>query len=233
MKRPPGPRPADTEHTPTHTPFSQRQGITWTFPSLFSGFPFGRPNPKYPPPDHPGGAGSKTIGRNPIIHTKVPFHPFLFVRFVPPTYHTHTCTHFLFHSCYYDCPVPIVHTCVASFRFPLSRFSLWLPEPQVPAAGSPGWRGFENHRPKTDHMYRSSLFPVLLRVFCTPDIPHTYVHPLSLSLWLKRLPRHSSCTLALRLFESPFSESWFTVLWFGTLHQIFPGLFPFDSPSLL
>ena len=43
-------------------------------------------------------------------------------------------------------------------------FSLWPPEPQVPATGSPGWRGFENHRPKTDHTYKTPPFPVLLRV---------------------------------------------------------------------
>ena len=93
---------------------------------------------------------------------------------------------------------------------PLSffRFTLWSPEPQVPATGSPGWRGFGTHRPKTDHMYRSSLFPVLLRAFCTPDIPHTYVHPLSLSLLLLRLPRTLLVHLCLRLFDFPFPNSW-------------------------
>ena len=60
-------------HTYTHTPFSQRPGITWTSCSPFTGFPFGSPNPKYPPPDHPGGAGSCTIGRNPILRTEVHF----------------------------------------------------------------------------------------------------------------------------------------------------------------
>ena len=87
MKLPSGPRPSEpTAHTytHTHTPSIMRQGITWTSSSHSFGFcfPFGRPNPKYPPPDHPGGAGSKTIGRNPITHTKVSFAPFFFVCFV-------------------------------------------------------------------------------------------------------------------------------------------------------
>ena len=52
-----------TAHTYTHTHrFPMRPGITWTFRSHYLGFPFGRPDPKYPQPDHPGGAGSSTIG---------------------------------------------------------------------------------------------------------------------------------------------------------------------------
>ena len=58
--------------------------VTWTSHSPSFGFPFGRPNPKYTPPDHPGGAGSKPIGRKPITCTKAPFFPFFFVCFVPP-----------------------------------------------------------------------------------------------------------------------------------------------------
>ena len=90
--------------------------------------------------------------------------------------------------------------------FSLSRFPLWAPEPQVPAAGSPGRRGFENHRPKTDHTNISSLSPVLLRVLRTPDTPHTYVYTLSLSLWLKRLPLTSSYTLVFASFRTSLSD---------------------------
>ena len=102
-------------HTYTHTPFFRRQGITWTNLSPFPGFPFGHPNPKYPPPDHQGGVGSKTIGRKPITHTKVLFSTFFFVCCVPPTYHTHKCIRFLFHSCYHDCPLRSWYTCVCVF----------------------------------------------------------------------------------------------------------------------
>ena len=99
MKRPSGPRPLDTQRTPTPTHrFPMRPGITWTSRSPSFGSPFGRPNPKYPPPDHPDGAGSKPIGRKPITGTEVLFSPFFCVRFVPPTYLTHTCIRFLFTS---------------------------------------------------------------------------------------------------------------------------------------
>ena len=92
---------------------------------------------------------------------------------------------------------------LSSFRFPL-----WSPEPQVPATGSHGRRGFGTHRPKTDCMYRSPPFPVLLRAFCTHDTPHTYVHSLSLTLLQSRLPRTLRSLLCLRLFEFPFPISW-------------------------
>ena len=59
--------------TYTHIPFSLRPGITWTSSSPSFGFHFGRPNPKDPTPDHPGGAGSKPIGRKSITCTKAPF----------------------------------------------------------------------------------------------------------------------------------------------------------------
>ena len=109
----------DTQRTPTPTHrFPMLPGITWTSRSPSLGFTFGRPNPKYPPPDHPDGAGSKTIGRKPIACREVPFFQFFFVRFVPPTYHTHTCTRFLFHSCYHDCPGPrATHWCLRFFDF--------------------------------------------------------------------------------------------------------------------
>ena len=105
--------------------------------------------------------------------------------------------------------------------FPFLRFLLWPPEPQVPATGSPWWRGFENHRPKTDPMYRSSPFPVIFRAFCTPNIPHTYMHPLSLSLLLLRLPRTVGSTLVLRLFDFPFPNSWCNRTPYSASH--FPG----------
>ena len=91
---------------------------------------------------------------------------------------------------------------------PLSffRFPLWSPEPQVSATGSPGWRWFGTHRPKTDRMYISSIFPVILRAFCTPDIPHTYVHPLSLSLLQSRLPHITSYTLVFASFRISLSD---------------------------
>ena len=53
----------------------------------------------YPQTEHPGGADSRTIGRNPIKCTKEPRFPFLFVWFVPTTYCTHTCARFLFQLC--------------------------------------------------------------------------------------------------------------------------------------
>ena len=59
------------------------QGITWMSRSPSFGFPFGRANPKYLPPDHPGGAGSCTIGRTPIECTKALRFPFFFVCSVP------------------------------------------------------------------------------------------------------------------------------------------------------
>ena len=82
----------------------------------------------------------------------------------------------------------------------------------VPAAGSPGRRGFENHRPKTDHTYKTSPFSLFLRVLCTPNIRHTYVpslSPLAITIAL-----YSSYTgLRLRLSDLPFPTSWCTELW--------------------
>ena len=96
-------------HTHTHTHrFPSAQESPGRSLSLFPVFPLAT-EPQYPPPDHPGGAGSETIGRNPITHTKPLLSPFFCVCCVPPTHHTHTCIRFPFHSCYRDCPVPIVH----------------------------------------------------------------------------------------------------------------------------
>ena len=81
-------------HTYTHTPLFPRPGITWTLLLSFPVFPFGHPNPKYPPPDHPGGAGSKTIGRKPITHTKLSHFPSFYVCCVPPNIR-HTYVHSL------------------------------------------------------------------------------------------------------------------------------------------
>ena len=134
-------------HTYTHTPFSQRPGITWTSPSLFPGFPFGHRTP-------------------------------------------------------------------------------------VPAAGSPGRRGFENHRPKTDHTYKTSPFPVLLRVLCTPDTAHTYLLSLS-TLAITIALYHSYTGLCLRLSDLPFPTSWCTELWNPAPE--FPGftLFRFGELTLI
>ena len=122
MKRPSGPRPADTERTPTHT--------------------------------HRFSLAQESPGR-----TFPPFPVFPLVARTPST-----------------------------------------------AAGSPGRRGFETHRPKPDHTYKSSPFPVLLRVLRTPDTPHTYVHSLSpLAITIALL--HDHLLLCLRLFDYPFSES--------------------------
>ena len=85
VKRPSGPRPADTERTPTHTPFHRAKEPPGRSLSLSRFFPFGRQNPS---------------SRRQITRT-------------------------------------------ARVR---------------------------NHRPKTDHTHKSSPFPVLLRVFYTPDI---------------------------------------------------------------
>ena len=135
------------------------------------------------------------------------------------------------------------HTYTHTHRFPrpgitwtdLSSFlgfPLWSPEPQVPAAGSPGRRGFENHRPKTDHTYKTFPFPVLLRVLRTPDTPHTYLHslsPLAITIALYT----STLLLCLRLFDYPFSESWCTELWNPASDFLEFTLFRFDELTLI
>ena len=106
-------------HTYTHTPFPQRPGTTWTSPSLFLGSSLWSLEPQYPPPDHPGGAGSKTIGRKPITHTKLLFFPSFYVCCVPPTYDTHTCIRFPLLLSRLPCTTStLVRVCV----FPISIF---------------------------------------------------------------------------------------------------------------
>ena len=146
MKRPSGPRPADTEHTPTHThTVFTRPGITWTFPLSSPVFP------------------------------------------------------------------------------------LWSSEPQVPAAGSPGRRGFENHRPKTDHTYKTSPFSFFLRVLCTPNIRHTYTLSLS-SLAITIAPYQSTlvcvCVFSITLSRIHGART------FGTQHPNSLSLLSFDSAEL-
>ena len=74
MKQPSGLRISEhAAHTCTHTPHTVRPWITCTSRSPTFDFPFGRMNLKYPPPDHPGGVCSCTIGRKPIRCTEVQF----------------------------------------------------------------------------------------------------------------------------------------------------------------
>ena len=110
--------------------------------------------------------------------------------------------------------------------FPLFLVSLWPPEPQVPVDGSPGRRGFETHRPKTDHTYKSSSFTVLLRVLRTHDTPHTYVHSLSsLAITIASYTDHllSCCVISITLSRNH------GVLNFGTRHPISLSLLSFDT----
>ena len=80
-------------HLHTHLVFpASGNHLDVPFPSFR--FPFRSPEPQYPPPDHPGGAGSKTIGRKPITHTKPLRSLSFYVCCVPPTYDTHTCFRF-------------------------------------------------------------------------------------------------------------------------------------------
>ena len=113
--------------------------------------------------------------------------------------------------------------------FPVFPFGHRTP---VPAAGSPGRRGFENHRPKTDHTYETSPFSLFLRVLCTPNIRHTYVHSLS-PLAITIALYHSYTGLCLRLFDLPFPTSWCTNLWNPAPE--FPGftLFRFGELTLI
>ena len=141
----------------------------------------------------------------------------------PPCGHrAHTYTHTTFSA-------PRNHFDVPSI-FP--GFSLWPPEPQVPASGSPGRRGFENHRPKTDHTYKTSPFSLFLRVLCTPNIRHTYVHSLS-PLAITIAPYIDHLLPCLRLFDYPFSESWCTEPWNPApdFHEF--TLFRFDELTLI
>ena len=141
----------------------------------------------------------------------------------PPCGHrAHTYTHTAF-------PAPRNHLDVP---FSLSRFFPLVARTPVPAAGSPGRRGFENHRPKTDHTYKLLLFTVLLRVLRTPDTPHTYLHSLSpLAITIARY--HDQLLPCLRLFDYHFSESWCTELWNPAPDFLEFTLFRFDELTLI
>ena len=107
-------------HLHTHTVFpAPRNHLDVPF-SLPRFFPLAT-EPQYPQPDHPGGAGSKTIGRKPITHTK----PLRFLSFyvccVPPTYDTHTCIRFPLLLSRLPC---ITRTLVCVCVFSISLFRL-------------------------------------------------------------------------------------------------------------
>ena len=149
VKRPSGPRPADTERTPTHThPFFRAQESHGRPLLSFPVFPFGHLNPSTRRRITRAARVRKPTAENRSNVQKFPFSP--------------------------------SSSCVAS-----------------------------------------------------PNTPHTYLHPLSLSLWLKRLPHNSLRTLALRLFESPFSESWCTELWNPASDFLEFTLFRFDESTLI
>ena len=132
MKRPSGPRPADTERTPTHTHrFPSAQEPPGRPLLSFPVFPLWSPEPQFPPPDHPDGAGSKTIGRKPITHTKLLLSR-TSTRVACPRHTTHIRA-FAFHSCYYDCPVLTDSlSCLRLFDYPFSES--WCTEPWNPAS---------------------------------------------------------------------------------------------------
>ena len=93
------------------------------------------------------------------------------------------------------------------------RFLPWPPEPQVPATGSPGWRGFVPHRPKPDHTYRSPLFPFCFVCFVPPTYhTHTCTRFLFLSCYYD-CPVPDYVHFRLRLFDYHFSGSWCTRTW--------------------
>ena len=82
----------------------------------------------------------------------------------------------------------------------------------VPAAGSPGRRGFENHRPKTrSHIQNFSLFPLSTCVVYPQHTTHirALASPLAITIALY-LTYTRSC---FRLFDYPFSDSWCKNLW--------------------
>ena len=126
-------------------------------------------------------------------------------------------------------PAPRNHLDVPSL-FP--GFSPLVARTPVPAARSPGRRGFENHRPKTDHTHKTSPFPVLPHVLRTPGTPHTYVHSLA-SLAITIAPYLTDLLPCLRLFEYPFSESWCTEPWNPAPDFLEFTLFRFDELTLV
>ena len=118
VKRPSGPRPADTERTPTHTHhFPSAQESPGRPLSLTRFFPFGRPNP----------STRRRITRTarvrkPSAENRSHIQNFSFPRssacVAYPRHTTHILA-FAFTSCYHDCPVPFELASVfASFRLP-------------------------------------------------------------------------------------------------------------------
>ena len=108
-------------HTYPHTPFSQRPGITWTFPLPFPVFPLVARTPstrrritRTARVRKPSAENRSHIQKSPFSRSSscvaYPRHP------------THIRA-FAFPSCYHDCPVPLfVYTGVASFRDHFSDF---------------------------------------------------------------------------------------------------------------
>ena len=107
------------------------------------------------------------------------------------------------------------------------QFPLCAPEPLVPATGSPGRREFEHHRPKTDHMCRSSPLPPRL-VF--PRCFHTHVLPFSLFALQTDSPytcvRRRLCVFSISLSQDNGASE------LVTLRPASSDLLPFVSPNL-
>ena len=107
-------------HTYTHIPLSRAQESPGRALSLSRFFPLAS-EPQYQPLDHPGGAGSETIGRKPITHTKLLLFPPFYVCCVPPTHRTHTCTRFPLLLSRLPC-IQSTLVCVCVFSRSLFRF---------------------------------------------------------------------------------------------------------------
>ena len=138
------------------------------------------------------------------------------------TKRTPTHTHTVF-------PAPRNHLDVP---FSLSRFFPLIARTPLPAAGSPGRRGFENHRPKTDHTYKLLLSPFFCVCCVPPTTLHTYVHSLSpLAITIATYTDH--LLPCLRLLDYPFSESWCTELWNPAPDFLEFTLFRFDELTLI
>ena len=121
-------------HTYTHTPFSQRPGITWTSPSLFPGFSLWPPNPST--------RRRITVAarvRKPSAENRSHIQNFSLSRSSACVVYPHHTIHiraFSFPSCYHDCPVTLVHWFVfASFRLPFLGFM--VQEPLEPSTRFP------------------------------------------------------------------------------------------------
>ena len=129
-------------------------------------------------------------------------------------------------------PADTERTPTHTYRFPAPRnhldvpslfpgFSLWSPEPQVPAAGSPGRRGFENHQPKNrSHIQNFSVNPLST---CVVYPQHTtHILAFAFPSCYHDCPVHLYTGSCLRLFDLPFPISWCTELWNPAPE--FPGL---------